>query len=257
MPRRTAQGSRRCATGRPEPWRSIQEPLDGWDEARRILEQEGVTGIGVQDQPGAGHAGGQEPVVGRRVQLIQRAVGDQRRDPQFPNLPSGGILSRQPLLNGKALACLRRRRRLVEAWYRRIPVTYAPAALVWSGGKSTPSTVTGFGLASWAAALAGTGRALPVPAWWRPARGGSPGLDGRQRVLARSCLPWTSRAPPGGADGALRSSRWSGWPSRRCLTTPQEPSDRLRRCQRRSPRDDRRGCRRTTAASCPWMLRTR
>jgi hypothetical protein len=32
-----------------EPWRSIQEPLDGWDEARRILEQEGVTGIGVQD----------------------------------------------------------------------------------------------------------------------------------------------------------------------------------------------------------------
>lgn len=70
---------------------------------------------GVEDQLGVGNSGCEQPVVCRRIQLIQRAVSHQCRDPQLPDLSSGGILSRQPLLNGHILAGLDGRRGLMEA----------------------------------------------------------------------------------------------------------------------------------------------
>ena len=59
-----------------------------------------MASIGVQDQASAGHAARQQPVVGSRVELVQRSVGNQRGDPDLAQPPAGGVFV---CINSRAL----------------------------------------------------------------------------------------------------------------------------------------------------------
>ena len=88
-------------------WRglSAEERLDQGDEGCLVLEQEGVAGVGVEREFGSGDQAGEGVAVGERVELVRRAVGDERGDGDQGGLLAGRVASGPPLVPLKSTTC--------------------------------------------------------------------------------------------------------------------------------------------------------
>jgi hypothetical protein len=70
---------------------SAHEPFDRRDKLGRVLEQEGVSRVGIKKQERAGNAASEQPVVRYRVELVKRPVRDQRARLDPAQLAAGRV----------------------------------------------------------------------------------------------------------------------------------------------------------------------
>src|SRR5580658_2360014 len=82
-------------------WRGVsaEEGLDHGNEGCLVLEQEGVAGVGVEGESGAGDQAGEDVVVGERDELVLRAVGDERGGGDLGGLRAGRVAPGPPLVD--------------------------------------------------------------------------------------------------------------------------------------------------------------
>ena len=78
---------------------SAEEGLDQGNEGCLVLEQEGVAGVGVERERGAGDQAGEGVAVGERDELVLRAVGDERGDGDLGGLRAGRVAPGPPLVD--------------------------------------------------------------------------------------------------------------------------------------------------------------